>query len=345
MTRVSHVSHISHTGHMTSQSTPEQTEYVVPHAGSRLHDWLAGPADGPLIVLSHGASMDHRMFDEQLGPLVDAGYRVLTWDIRGHGRSQPIGRVPIDVADMTGDLLAVLDHLDITGPICVGGQSLGGYIAQDLVHREPRRVAAMVIIGSTCLTLPIARWEQWALRSSVWWFVPWPWPHLTRTIARSTALRPQVRAYAETAVGTMSKSDFIQVWRGLTRALRPEPGSRIDVPLLLTHGDQDRTGNIARTTPAWAARDPQCRYEVVPDASHNANQDNPEHFNRILLDFLVTHYPAGSAWPRERPCRAEYHRRCAARDARRAGRDAGYARVAAVGARPRPRTTPTAPGR
>lgn len=280
---------------MSTDGNPPHTEHVVARAGSQVHAWLTGPTSGPLIVLSHGASMDHRMFDEQLGPLVGAGYRVLTWDIRGHGRSQPIGRVPIDVADMAEDLLAILDHLDVSGPICVGGQSLGGYVAQELVYREPERVAAVVIIGSTCITMPIARWEQWALQSSPWWFVPWPWPHLKRTVAKSTALRPQVRTYAETAIATMSKTDFVQIWRGVTRSMRPEAGYQIDVPLLLTHGDQDGTGNIARTAPAWAARDPYCRYEVIPDASHNANQDNPEHFNRVLLDFLAEHYPVDGA--------------------------------------------------
>jgi 3-oxoadipate enol-lactonase len=280
---------------MSVDGNPKHTEHVVARAGSQIHAWLSGPAGGPLIVLSHGASMDHGMFNEQLGPLVGAGYRVLTWDIRGHGRSQPIGRVPIDVANMAEDLLAILDHLDISGSICVGGQSLGGYVAQELVYREPGRVAAVVIIGSTCITMPIARWEQWALKSSPWWFVPWPWSHLKRTVAKSTALRPQVRAYAEAAIGTMSKTDFIQIWRGVARSMRPEAGYRIDVPLLLTHGDQDRTGNIARTAPAWAARDPHCRYEVIPHASHNANQDNPEHFNRLLLDFLAEHYPADGA--------------------------------------------------
>lgn len=254
-----------------------------------------GVTDGPLIVLSHGASMDHRMFGEQLGPLVDAGYRVLTWDIRGHGRSQPIGRIPMTVADMTDDLLAVLDSLGISGPICVGGQSLGGYVAQDLVRREPKRVAAMVIVGSTCITMPISRWERWALRSSPWWFVFWPWAHLKRTVATATALGPEVRAYAEDAIGMMSKADFVRIWRGVAQSMRPEAGYRIDVPLLLTHGDQDRTGNVARTAPAWAARDPYCQYRVVPSASHSANQDNPEFFNRILLEFLAEHYPADGA--------------------------------------------------
>ncbi|MEZ5089005.1 MAG: alpha/beta hydrolase [Micropruina sp.] len=276
---------------MSAKGTP--TEHVVAHVGSQLHAWLTGPDGGPLIALSHGASMDHRMFDEQIGPLADAGYRVLAWDIRGHGRSQPIGRLPIDIADMTDDLLAILDHLDASGPICVGGQSLGGYVAQDLVRRTPERVAAVVIIGSTCATMPITWWERWGLRSSPWWFAPWPWEHLKRTVAASTALHPEVRIYAKSAIDMMSKSDFLQTWRAVTRSVRPEDRYRIDVPLLLTHGDQDRTGNVARTAPAWAARDSHCHYEVIPDASHSANQDNPDHFNRVLLDFLAEHYPVG----------------------------------------------------
>lgn len=125
-----------------------------------MHYWLSGPADGRVVVLTHGASMDHRMFDAQLHLLTDAGYRVLTWDIRGHGRSQPLGEIPIDVSDMVDDLLAILGELGIDGPICVGGQSLGGYVAQEMTYREPGRVAAMVIIGSTCITWPIARWER-----------------------------------------------------------------------------------------------------------------------------------------------------------------------------------------
>lgn len=231
------------------------------------------------------------MFDEQLGTLVTAGYRVLTWDIRGHGRSQPIGRVPIDVSDMTDDLVAIVDQLGVVGPICVGGQSLGGYISQEMLLREPDRVTAMVIIGSTCITIPMAWWERWALRSSPWWFVPWPWAHLKRTVALSTALHDNVRTYAEKAIGAMSKKDFLHIWRGVAESMRPKPGYRIEVPLLLTHGKHDRTGNIARTAPAWAARDPHCRYEVIPQASHNANQDNPQYFNRVLLDFLTDHYP------------------------------------------------------
>ncbi len=245
-----------------------------------------------MMVWSHGATMDHRMFDAQLSPLVDAGYRVLTWDVRGHGRSKPIGHVPLSLPDMAEDLLALLDSLEVRGPICFGGQSMGGYIAQEITRRSPELVQAMVIIGSTSITAPIPKLDEWALRSSPWWFAPWPWGNLKRLVANSTALRPEIRAYAQDAVGALTKSEFLHIWRAVANCLTPDATYRIPVPHLLTHGDQDKTGNVARTAPAWAAREPQCRYEVIPDASHNANQDNPEFFNRVMLEFLSEHYPA-----------------------------------------------------
>lgn len=51
---------------------------------TNLHYWIAGPLTGPLIVFVHGATLDHRSFDVQLPPLVEAGYRVLTLDLRTH---------------------------------------------------------------------------------------------------------------------------------------------------------------------------------------------------------------------------------------------------------------------
>ncbi|WP_199432416.1 alpha/beta fold hydrolase [Qaidamihabitans albus] len=266
---------------------------VVERAGSRLHYWLDGPAGGSLVVFSHGASMDHRMFDEQVPALTNAGYRTLTWDARGHGRSKPLGALPISVGDMSGDLLAVLDEVGEPGPVCLAGQSLGGYIAQDIVFTRPERVAALVVIGSTCATLPIPRWERWALAASPLMFRLWPDGHLRRLIARRTAVTPRAQEYALDAARQLAKDEFVAVWRAVGGAIHPEPGYRIGQPLLLCHGDQDRTGNVARTAPRWAAREPRCRYEIVPDAGHNANQDNSEWFNETLLDFLSVHYPAG----------------------------------------------------
>lgn len=270
---------------------PPQSAHVISRSGSPVHAWVCGPESGPLIAWSHGATMDHRMFDAQLSILVEAGYRVLTWDVRGHGQSKPIGEVPMRMADMAEDLLAILDSLGESGPLCFGGQSMGGYIAQQITRDFPERVQAMILIGSTSITAPISKFEEWALRSSPWWFAAWPWGNLKRLMVRSIALRPEVRAYAKDSADQLTKAEFLQIWRAVAEGLSPDPEYRIGVPHLLTHGDHDKTGNVASMGPTWAKREPQCRYEVIPNASHNANQDNPESFNRVMLEFLAEHYP------------------------------------------------------
>jgi pimeloyl-ACP methyl ester carboxylesterase len=70
-------------------------------------------------------------------------------------------------------------------------------------------------------------------------------------------------------------------------SLHEEPNYRIMKPLLLVHGERDNLGNIKKDAPKWAARDPHCHYVVIPDAGHCSNQDNPEFFNRTLLEWLA----------------------------------------------------------
>lgn len=269
-------------------------EVVKERAGCRLHAWVRGPETAPLVVLVHGATMDHRMFDTQVDPLLEAGYRVMTMDLRGHGVSKPIGLVPVQVADLAEDVLALVEEVAADRFVVVG-QSLGAYVAQDLVLRYPRRIVTLGVIGATCTTAPISRAELFLLRSSLLWFRWWPYGHLQGLMVTSLAISPGVRAYAREAMGALSKQEFLVVWDAVTRVPRPRSGYRIEHPLLLTHGDQDRTGTISRSAPAWAARDPRARYEVIPHARHNANQDNPAFFNRVLVEFLAEHAPAGRA--------------------------------------------------
>jgi pimeloyl-ACP methyl ester carboxylesterase len=165
---------------------------------------------------------------------------------------------------------------------------MGGYIAQYACLRQPQRVLALVSIGSTCIALPYSRLEVWALKATLPLFNLWPYDHFKRTVARNAARTPAVQAYMLDAINQLSREDFLAVWRAVSVAVdtRGRPGHHIAVPLLLTHGDGDSVGTIRRDAPKWAAYEPHARHEVIPDAGHNANQDNPAFFNRLLLDFL-----------------------------------------------------------
>ena len=264
-------------------------EGVLERAGSKIHYWTSGPDDAPLVAFTPGATMGHRMFDAQVGPVLEAGYRVLTWDPRGHGLSKPIGH-DLSVRSASEDLLALLDLLGADRPVLVG-QSLGGNVAQELVLRHPERVGALVVVGCTCNTLMPSTMGLLALKLSPLMFRFWPYGDLKNRIANAVSDKPEVREYAHDAVGMVSREEFLTIWRAVADALHEEPGYRIECPLLITHGEHDRLGNIAGIAPAWTARDPNSRHVVVPGAGHNANQDDPAFFNRILLNFLGEHFP------------------------------------------------------
>ena len=264
----------------------ETTTGILERRGCRIHYWLSGSADAPPVVFSHGAMMDHRMFDAQV-PDIAERYRVITWDMRGHGQSKPIGDIGegLLIGDLIEDLVALIDHLGYEKVYLVG-QSLGGHLAQDLVFYHPERVSALATIGSSCSTIKQPKLGTVALRLSPLMFKVWPEGNLRKQVAKNTAVTPEARDYAYEAMRQLTKKDFMKVWHAVTGLLHHEPEYRIEHPLLITHGDSDGVGNIKKISPKWAERDPNSRYVVIPTAGHNANQDNPEFFNEVLLDFL-----------------------------------------------------------
>lgn len=269
--------------------TPESlTGYVLERAGCPIHYWLGGPHGRPLIAMMHGATMDHRMFNAQVEALVD-DYRVLVWDARGHGRSQPIGEA-FSLEMCAHDMLAILDQINVEQAIFCG-QSLGGYIAQHIYMLAPESVQALIIIGSTPIAKAYSRAEVWALKASLPLFGLWPYENFARTVARRTAESESVRAYALDAIGRIDRDDFLTIWKAVTVAVDEKglPDQSLDVPLLLVHGDRDRAGTIRRDMPVWAKQEPEATYRVIPGAGHNANQDNPEYTNAAIIAFLRQH--------------------------------------------------------
>jgi 3-oxoadipate enol-lactonase len=269
------------------------TEQVIERDGCLLHYWLTGSQEQPLIVFTHGAGLDHRAFEAQV-QLVAQEYHVLTWDVRGHGLSQLTGK-KFKICDTVYDLLALLNQLSCEQATFVG-HSMGGNIHQELVFHYPQRVKALVMLGCTCNTLKLSWLEALQIQIASPLLRLYPWELLVQQMVRVTVLQPKYRAYVQQAFHQMTKQDFISVITEMTtHILHYEPGYHITQPLLLAHGDRDVTGNISKIAPVWAAREPNCRYQVIPNAGHAANLDNPEVFNSLLLDFLHEYVPKTAA--------------------------------------------------
>lgn len=266
-------------------------QYTIKSNGSNIYYWVyEGKNEKPLVALTHGASLDHRMFDAQVTALQDAGYPVLTWDVRGHGKSKPIGD-HFSVQTAAEDLLAILNELE-TEKVILVGHSFGGYISQHITFLQPERVAAVAVIGSTDITEVPPFGKRLLFQSLPMVLRLIPDKPLRKQYADKMGVTRSVKEYALNATGLLSRDEFISAYAGAVKAICDEAGYgtsyHISRPFLLTHGDEDAVdGGMAKGSSAWAKREPNCRYEVIPDAGHNANQDNPAYFNQVLLDFIV----------------------------------------------------------
>jgi pimeloyl-ACP methyl ester carboxylesterase len=122
--------------------TPEPFE--VEREGVTLRGETAG--DGPDVVLLHGLTATRRYVVMGSKALPRAGYRVTTFDARGHGTSSP-ARDPAEYEyrDMVADLEAVLDHLG-ADRAALGGASMGAHCTMAFALAFPERVSALVQI-------------------------------------------------------------------------------------------------------------------------------------------------------------------------------------------------------
>jgi len=256
---------------------------VTAHDGVQLSCAVAGPEDAPLVVFLHGATLDRTSWDAQVAALAGA-YRCVTVDLRSHGESVSDGR--FRYADAVRDVSSVLEALD-GRPTVLVGLSMGGNIVQSVLRDPPSHVVGAVLADCACNTAPRPRTTGAVTALSLAMLKAYPRSLFLQQVARRTALKPQVRDYVLEVSSRMPQRRVVEVMDALIRgAIAPDPSWRVPVPTLLLCGTADKLAAIRKELPAWADRDPGCRFAVVPDAGHASNQDNPDVFNALLLEYL-----------------------------------------------------------
>ena len=243
---------------------------------------------GHPVVLLHGFSLDSRMWDAQVAALAPR-YRVIRYDLRGHGKTTAPITVPFAAHE---DLRDLLDDLGIRRATLVG-LSMGARVAVDFALVYPERVTGLVLAGPG-LSGYVAT-ERPAGLDSVAAAIRAGNPrraaeHFAETPLMAIPWRPDAHAAMKAIV-----VDNAHLW-GLPgspeRALDPPAVGRLSeirVPLLVVVGEADTrdTHRVADTlsTVKGAAR------VVVPRAGHMVNMAAPERFNELLLEFLARHAP------------------------------------------------------
>lgn len=174
--------------------------------GATIHYWTGGKASAPLVVFTHGATIDHHEWDATL-PLVGEKFRVLTWDVRGHGLSRPANFTLRDAED---DLLALLDTIQASQAVFVG-HSMGGNLHQELVFHHPERVKAMAFLDCTWNFQKLTALELLSLGIAEPVFRLYPYKTLVDQSLALVVTSKESQEFLRPAMEALSKEDYIQI--------------------------------------------------------------------------------------------------------------------------------------
>jgi len=230
---------------------------------------------GPAILLSHGYSATSRMWEAQVAALKNS-YRVITWDMRGHGQSDsPDDPAAYSEAATVDDMAAILKHLGIQSAV-IGGLSLGGYMSLAFNIAHPGMVRALMLFDTgPGYKNPVAR-EGWneTSRKRAETFEAKGLDALGSSAEVRVSQHRSAQGLAHAARGMLAQFD--------SRII--ESLDSIKVPTLVLVGEKDQP--FLGATDYMAKKIPGATLATIPDAGHASNIDQPAAFNEAVERFL-----------------------------------------------------------
>lgn len=230
---------------------------------------------GAAILLSHGYSATSRMWEAQVAALKNS-YRVITWDMRGHGQSDsPDDPAAYSEAATVDDMAAILKHLGVQSAV-IGGLSLGGYMSLAFNIAHPGMVRALMLFDTgPGYKNPVAR-EGWneTSRKRAETFEAKGLDALGSSAEVRVSQHRSAQGLAHAARGMLAQFD--------SRII--ESLDSIKVPTLVLVGEKDQP--FLGATDYMAKKIPGATLATIPDAGHASNIDQPVAFNEAVERFL-----------------------------------------------------------
>lgn len=255
----------------------------VPMTPVPLAHCVDGPPGAPLLVLGSSLGTAATMWQPQVAALSEH-FRVVRYDHRGHGRS-PVPPGSYDLADLGGDVLALLDSLG-ADRVCYAGLSLGGMVGMWLAAHAPERIDRLALVCTSAYLPPASLWMDRAAAVRA---------HGMGSIADAVVGRWFTEPYRNRAPGVVAGFRALLCsmppdgYAGCCAAvagmdLRPALG-RITAPTLVISGAHD-----AATPPehgrAIAEAISGARFDHV-DGAHLANVEAAQVVTPLLLSHLT----------------------------------------------------------
>lgn len=239
------------------------------------------------IIFIHGFPFSHKMWEEQM-EILPADFKGIAYDIRGFGYSE-VGEMPYNIDLFADDLLALIDALKLDKPV-ICGLSMGGYIALRAVEKNQSKIGGLVLCDArsegdgdetkikrfaTIQSLHKEGVDSFAAGfvKNVFWE-----ESFNRVPEKVEKIKRIIEDSSPSAIGRTL----------MALAARTDTSGKLDeikFPTLIMVGEHDKV------TPPIAAQGMHekiegSQLEIIPDAAHMSNLENPAEFNKLLLAFL-----------------------------------------------------------
>ncbi|HLO31033.1 MAG TPA: alpha/beta hydrolase [Anaerolineales bacterium] len=270
-------------------STPETKSGFVNIDEARIYYETAGK--GTPFVMIHAGVADSRQWNNEFAFFAQS-YRVIRYDLRGYGKSEPVEG---EFSHMS-DLLSVLNTLEPQEPVVMMGCSMGGGLAMDFALTYPSRVKALIMVdsGPSGLELDVPAPAKFAeaeksyqagdldlvaeLETQIWFDGTDRRPEQVNQVMRKLAYEMNRKALDYEAKGLGKRLSN-------TEAPAFDRLGELKIPVLVIVGTHD-TPYILAAADYMVEKIPSARKVRIEDAAHLPNMDQPHEFQAAVKAFL-----------------------------------------------------------
>ncbi len=259
-----------------------QEQLITRPDGTRIHARIEGPKDGPIVVFSNSLGTTLHLWDAVL-PLLPDGFRILRYDMRGHGQSD-VPDAPYTMGQLVGDAEAVCDAFTIKDAMFIG-LSVGGMVAQGLAVKRPDLIRALVLSNTAAKIGNPKFWQDRIDLIRETGMAAASDQIIQRWFSRDFYTSPDMAQWK-----AMLEATSIAGYTGVCAAISGTdfyaPTSGLRIPTLGIAGTEDGS------TPADLIREtvdliPGSQFALIRRAGHLPCVEKPEIFAAHLRDFMA----------------------------------------------------------
>jgi pimeloyl-ACP methyl ester carboxylesterase len=266
---------------------------------------VAGPADGPLVLMLHGFGVSRYLWNAQVEALARAGYRTAAPNQRGYAggaRPDPTDHPAYRIDNLLQDARAIAAALTQPGRrFHLVGHDWGASLAWQIADQTPEQLASLTILSrphplafNAALAMPDGEQKRRSGHHTRF-LDPQAGPDILaddakwlRTRLQTNGVPPEAVERHLSVIGNPQAMEAALAWYR-ARGARHEPVHPTKVPTLYIWGDKDDTVGRAAAEGTGAYIAAPYRFEVLPGGGHYTPDQFPERVSALMLDHLTRH--------------------------------------------------------